>query len=422
MLAARGQSLEQIQAWPGPRRGRPLGPRRRAAGAHPGGRAAPPPAAEGGRRDRPSREGEGGRLPAQGGDEGRGRAHQDGRRPAPGGGGSHPAVPPRRAQRARRRRPRGPGRLGQRRGPAGGGAARASTSSRRRTGTWAPSSGSSISSGRPRSRGLASPSTGTSGRDSSGRSSSSCSTSTVSRGYREVIPPYLVTAETLTGTGQLPKFEGDLFKTAAGERDLYLIPTAEVPAHLPPPGRDPRTRRPSRASTWPSRPASARRPARTARTSAGSSVSTSSTRWSSSSSRPRRPPPDELEAMVADAEEVLKRLELAYRVVVLSTGDMGFSAARPTTRGLAAWAAGLPRDLVLLELHRLPGPSGEPALSAGAEGEAALRAHAQRQRPRGGAHPHRRPRELPAGGRLGRHPRGAAPLHGRRRAHQTIVQ
>src|SRR5260370_7710362 len=52
---------------------------------------------------------------------------------------------------------------------------------------------------------------------------------TQERGYREVIPPYLVTAETLTGTGQLPKFEGDLFKTRAGERDLYLIPTAEVP-------------------------------------------------------------------------------------------------------------------------------------------------------------------------------------------------
>ena len=49
------------------------------------------------------------------------------------------------------------------------------------------------------------------------------------RGYREVIPPYLVTAETLSGTGQLPKFEGDLFKTRAGDRDLYLIPTAEVP-------------------------------------------------------------------------------------------------------------------------------------------------------------------------------------------------
>src|SRR6185295_3439713 len=49
------------------------------------------------------------------------------------------------------------------------------------------------------------------------------------RGYREVIPPYLVTAEPLTGTGQLPKFADDLFKTSAGDRDLYLIPTAEVP-------------------------------------------------------------------------------------------------------------------------------------------------------------------------------------------------
>ena len=49
------------------------------------------------------------------------------------------------------------------------------------------------------------------------------------RGYREMIPPYLVTADTLLGTGQLPKFEADLFKTSAGGKDLYLIPTAEVP-------------------------------------------------------------------------------------------------------------------------------------------------------------------------------------------------
>ena len=48
------------------------------------------------------------------------------------------------------------------------------------------------------------------------------------RGYVEVLPPYLVTAETMTGTGQLPKFEEDLFKTA-NATPLYLIPTAEVP-------------------------------------------------------------------------------------------------------------------------------------------------------------------------------------------------
>ena len=49
-----------------------------------------------------------------------------------------------------------------------------------------------------------------------------------SRGYTEILPPYLVTGETMTGTGQLPKFEEDLFRTQ-GETPLYLIPTAEVP-------------------------------------------------------------------------------------------------------------------------------------------------------------------------------------------------
>ncbi len=49
-----------------------------------------------------------------------------------------------------------------------------------------------------------------------------------SRGYQEILPPYLVNREAMTGTGQLPKFEDDAFKTA-GERELFLIPTAEVP-------------------------------------------------------------------------------------------------------------------------------------------------------------------------------------------------
>ncbi|MGI5125970.1 serine--tRNA ligase [Pseudonocardia sp. CA-107938] len=48
-------------------------------------------------------------------------------------------------------------------------------------------------------------------------------------GYTEVVVPTLVNATTMTGTGQLPKFEEDLFKTGVGDRDLYLIPTAEVP-------------------------------------------------------------------------------------------------------------------------------------------------------------------------------------------------
>src|ERR1700741_1542144 len=48
-------------------------------------------------------------------------------------------------------------------------------------------------------------------------------------GYTEVLPPFMVNAESMYGTGQLPKFEADLFKVPHGERSLYLIPTAEVP-------------------------------------------------------------------------------------------------------------------------------------------------------------------------------------------------
>src|SRR6185369_6942578 len=52
---------------------------------------------------------------------------------------------------------------------------------------------------------------------------------TTRHGYVEHSVPFLVTPETMTGTGQLPKFEEDLFRTGVGSRDLYLIPTAEVP-------------------------------------------------------------------------------------------------------------------------------------------------------------------------------------------------
>lgn len=51
---------------------------------------------------------------------------------------------------------------------------------------------------------------------------------TIHNGYEEIIPPFLVGKEAMTGTGQLPKFEQDLFKTSVGERDLYLISTSEI--------------------------------------------------------------------------------------------------------------------------------------------------------------------------------------------------
>ncbi len=159
----------------------------------------------------------------------------------------------------------------------------------------------------------------------------------VARGYREVLPPYLVTAETLTGTGQLPKFESDLFRTAAGERDLYLIPTAEVPVTCL--HRDEMLA----ADTLPRRYAALTPCFRSEAGSYGKDVRglirqhqfhkvelVKLTTPESSA--------DELEAMVADAEEVLKRLALPYRVVVLSTGDMGFSAAR--TYDIEVWLPG----------------------------------------------------------------------------------
>ena len=157
------------------------------------------------------------------------------------------------------------------------------------------------------------------------------------RGYREVLPPYLVTAETLTGTGQLPKFESDLFKTRAGDRDLYLIPTAEVPVtnlH-----RDEILE----ASELPKKYAAFSPCFRSEAGSYGKDVrglirqhqfhkvelvklTTPETSMA------------ELEGMVEDAEEVLKRLSLPYRVVVLSTGDMGFAAAK--TYDIEVWLPG----------------------------------------------------------------------------------
>ncbi len=157
------------------------------------------------------------------------------------------------------------------------------------------------------------------------------------RGYREVIPPYLVTAETLEGTGQLPKFEGDLFKTRAGEKDLYLIPTAEVPltnlhrdemlepAQLP-------LRYVAFTPCFRSEAGSYGKDVRgLIRQHQFHKVELVKLTTPETSM-------EELEAMVADAEQVLKRLGLAYRVVLLSTGDMGFSAAK--TYDIEVWLPG----------------------------------------------------------------------------------
>jgi seryl-tRNA synthetase len=157
------------------------------------------------------------------------------------------------------------------------------------------------------------------------------------RGYREVIPPYLVSPETMLGTGQLPKFESDLFKTRAGERDLYLIPTAEVP--LTALHRDEILE----GESLPRKYVSFTPCFRSEAGSYGKDVrglirqhqfhKVELVKLTDAESSMA-----ELEGMLRDAEEVLKRLGLAYRVVVLSTGDMGFNAAK--TYDLEVWLPG----------------------------------------------------------------------------------
>jgi seryl-tRNA synthetase len=157
------------------------------------------------------------------------------------------------------------------------------------------------------------------------------------RGYREVIPPYLVSPETMLGTGQLPKFEGDLFRTRAGDRDLYLIPTAEVP--LTALHRDEILER----DALPLRYVSFTPCFRSEAGSYGKDVRGLIRQHQFHKVElvkltPAETSYDELESMVSDAEEVLRRLGLAYRVVVLSTGDMGFNAAK--TYDLEVWLPG----------------------------------------------------------------------------------
>ena len=155
-------------------------------------------------------------------------------------------------------------------------------------------------------------------------------------GYLEVDPPYLVNAAALTGTGNLPKFEEDLFKVA-GNWDLYLVPTAEVPlVNL------------HRGEILDGRLLPIRYAAYTPcfRSEAGSygadvrglirqhqfhkvelvKLTTPAQSY------------EEFESLTRDAEQVLVRLGLPYRTVVLCTGDMGFASAK--TYDIEVWLPG----------------------------------------------------------------------------------
>jgi seryl-tRNA synthetase len=144
-------------------------------------------------------------------------------------------------------------------------------------------------------------------------------------GYTEFSVPYLVTAPTMTGTGQLPKFEEDLFRTGTGDRDLYLIPTAEVPLTAMHADEILETESLPRAYTsWTpcfrSEAGSYGRDTRgILRLHQFSKVELVRV-CAADDSRA------ELEVMLGHAEACLQELGLAYRVVRLAAGDMGFNA------------------------------------------------------------------------------------------------
>jgi seryl-tRNA synthetase len=156
---------------------------------------------------------------------------------------------------------------------------------------------------------------------------------TKEHGYTEVEPPFMVNSASLTGTGNLPKFEADLFKIA-GDWDLYMVPTAEVPLTNM-----------YRGEILDGRALPIRYTAYTPcfRSEAGSygadvrglirqhqfdkvELMTFTTPDASY---------DELERLTSNAEEVLKRLELPYRTMLLCTGDMGFASAK--TYDIEVW-------------------------------------------------------------------------------------
>jgi seryl-tRNA synthetase len=152
-------------------------------------------------------------------------------------------------------------------------------------------------------------------------------------GYEETLPPFIVNRDSLFGTGQLPKFEQDLFKLT-DERELYLSPTAEVPvtniyreetleaAQLP-------LKMVAYTPCFRSEAGSYGRDTRgLIRQHQFEKVELVKLALPENSY-------DELESLTRDAERVLQRLNLHYRVVTLSTGDTGFSAAK--TYDIEVW-------------------------------------------------------------------------------------
>jgi len=156
-------------------------------------------------------------------------------------------------------------------------------------------------------------------------------------GYTEVLPPFMVNSESMYGTGQLPKFASDSFRVPHGDKDLWLVPTAEVPVtNL---YRD-------EVLEYAKLPISLTAYTPCFRSEAGSygkdvrGIIRQHQFQKVELVKFSRPEDsyEQLEKLTHDAEEILQRLGLHYRVMVLCTADMGFSSAK--TYDLEVWLPG----------------------------------------------------------------------------------
>jgi seryl-tRNA synthetase len=144
--------------------------------------------------------------------------------------------------------------------------------------------------------------------------------------YTEFSLPNLVTRQTMTETGQLPKFEEDLFKTGVADRELFLIPTAEVPlTNLHADEILPAEDLPYAYTAW--TPCFRSEAGSYGRDTRGILRLHQFSKVEMVRICRAEDSRDELEKMLSHAEACLKELDLAYRVVRLAAGDLGFSAA-----------------------------------------------------------------------------------------------
>ncbi|MDF1536615.1 MAG: serine--tRNA ligase [bacterium] len=158
---------------------------------------------------------------------------------------------------------------------------------------------------------------------------------TSEHGYREALTPFMVHPSSMMGTGQLPKFEDDLFHVEGGE--FYLIPTAEVPVtNIHREEILAESDLPVRYTAY--SPCFRREAGSHGKDTRGLIRLHQFNKVELVKFARPEDSYEELEGLTRDAEEVLRRLGLHYRVVTLSTGDLGFSAAK--TYDLEVWLPG----------------------------------------------------------------------------------